>query len=51
MLDVCGSLLIRRNGGPDQAQLFVPREPQSICGIWESGDGDGGQHLMIARMD
>ena len=49
MLDACGSLLVRCNGGPDQAPLFVLREAPSVCGIWESGDGDGGQHLMMAK--
>lgn len=34
VLDVCGSLHVRCNRGPDQAQLFIQREAQSICGIW-----------------
>lgn len=34
---------------PDKAQLLVSVEAQLICSIWESGDGDGGQHLMAAR--
>lgn len=33
VLDACGSLHVRCNGAPDQAQLFTVREAQSILGV------------------